>query len=81
MSRGARLRRRRARDKRELQKVMDWEGLTQAALALRAGVSRQTVTATLSGARHNACVLDALRGMGAKEKHLADPHSDDGARA
>lgn len=63
----------RASSKREIQRILDSKGKNFVDVARLAGVSNQTVSATISGFRHSPRVLDALREMGIPEQLLFDP--------
>lgn len=65
----------RAKRKRDIQKVMDAKGKTQASLASDLGISRQAVSATINGIIHSPVVLDALRGIGVPASLLFDPRA------
>lgn len=65
----------RAKRKRDIQKVMDAKGKTQASLASDLGISRQAVSATINGIIHSPAVLDALRGIGVPASLLFDPRA------
>ena len=63
----------RARNKRLIQLHMDDLELTGPILAEKAGVTRQSVSATLNGHLHSPKVLKALREAGVPENLLCDP--------
>lgn len=63
----------RANSKREIQHLLDKKGKNFVDVAELAGVSKQTVSATVNGYRHSPRVLDALRSVGIPEKLLFDP--------
>lgn len=63
----------RAESKREIQRLLDDKGKNFADVAEAAGVTPQTVSATMNGFRHSPRVLDALRSFGIPEKLLFDP--------
>lgn len=65
--------RRRADSKREIQRILDSKGKNFVDVAMAAGVTRQTVSATMNGYRHSPRVLDALRSLGIPERLLFDP--------
>ena len=65
--------RRRADSKRDIQRILDSEGKNFVDVAEIAGVTPQTVSATLNGFRHSPRVLDALRSFGVPERLLFDP--------
>lgn len=65
--------RRRADSKREIQRILDNKGKNFVDVAEVAGVTRQTVSATMNGFRHSPRVLDALRAFGIPEQLLFDP--------
>ncbi|HIW01514.1 MAG TPA: LacI family DNA-binding transcriptional regulator [Candidatus Desulfovibrio intestinipullorum] len=65
--------RKRADVKRDIQRVLDAKGMNLVDVAKVAGVSRQTVSATLNGFRHSPRVLGALRSIGVPENLLFDP--------
>lgn len=67
--------RRRADSKRDIQRILDSEGKNFVDVAEIAGVTPQTVSATLNGFRHSPRVLDALRSFGVPERFLFDPRS------
>lgn len=56
--------RRRADSKREIQRILDSKGKNFVDVAMVAGVTRQTVSATMNGYRHSPRVLNALRTLG-----------------
>ena len=60
--------RKRADSKREIQRILNFVDVAEAA-----GVTRQTVSATMNGYRHSPRVLDALRSFGVPERLLFDP--------
>ena len=64
--------RRRADSKREIQRILDSKGKNFVDVAMVAGVTRQTVSATMNGYRHSPRVLDALRTLGIPERLLFD---------
>lgn len=63
----------RAESKREIQRLLDDKGKNFMDVAEVAGVTPQTVSATMNGFRHSPRVLDALRSFGIPEKLLFDP--------
>lgn len=63
----------RADSKREIQRILDNKGKNFVDVAEMAGVTRQTVSATMNGYRHSPRVLDALRSFGIPERLLFDP--------
>lgn len=63
----------RADSKREIQRILDSKGKNFVDVAEMAGVTRQTVSATMNGYRHSPRVLDALRSFGIPERLLFDP--------
>ena len=63
----------RADSKREIQRILDSKGKKFVDVAEVAGVTRQTVSATMNGFRHSPRVLDALRSFGVPERLLFDP--------
>lgn len=63
----------RADSKREIQRLLDYKGKNFADVAEVAGVTPQTVSATMNGFRHSPRVLDALRTFGIPEHLLFDP--------
>ena len=65
--------RKRADSKREIQRILDNKGVNFVHVAEAAGVTRQTVSATMNGYRHSPRVLDALRSFGVPERLLFDP--------
>ena len=65
--------RRRADSKRDIQRILDSEGKNFVDVAEIAGVTPQTVSATLNGFRHSPRVLDALRSFGVPERYLIAP--------
>ena len=65
--------RRRADSKREIQRILDSKGKNFVDVAMVAGVTRQTVSATMNGYRHSPRVLNALRTLGIPERLLFDP--------
>ena len=65
--------RKRADAKREIQRLLDNKGKNFVDVAEMAGVTRQTVSATMNGFRHRPRVLDALRSFGIPERLLFDP--------
>lgn len=65
--------RRRAESKREIQRILDSKGKNFVDVAMAAGVTRQTVSATMNGYRHSPRVLEALRSLGIPERLLFDP--------
>ena len=64
---------RRAQAKREIQRILDGKGKNFVDVAATAGVTPQTVSATLNGYRHSPRVLDALRTFDVPERLLFDP--------
>ena len=71
--------RRRADSKREIQRILDSKGKNFVDVAVVAGVTRQTVSATMNGYRHNPRVLNALRTLGVPERLLFDPRRTENA--
>lgn len=70
----------RADSKREIQRILDGQGKNFIDVAALAGVSKQTVSATMNGFRHSPRVLDTLRLLGVPEDLLHDPrHSNSAA--
>lgn len=65
----------RADSKREIQRILDNQGKNFVDVAEMAGVSPQTVSATMNGFRHSPRVLNALRTFGVPERLLFDPRS------
>ncbi len=63
----------RAENKRKIQEDLDRLALNSTRIAERAGVTRQTVSATLNGHCHSPKVLEALRNAGVPEELLFDP--------
>ena len=63
----------RADSKREIQRILDNKGKNFVDVAEMAGVTRQTVSATMNGYRHSPRVLEALRSFGIPERLLFDP--------
>ena len=63
----------RAEAKREIQKILDDHEKNFVNVAEMAGVTPQTVSATMNGHRHSPSVLKALRALGVPEKLLCDP--------
>ena len=63
----------RADSKREIQRILDNQGKNFVDVAEMAGVSPQTVSATMNGFRHSPRVLNALRTFGVPERLLFDP--------
>lgn len=63
----------RADVKRQIQHLLDVQGQSFADVARAAGVSRQTVSATMNGFRHSPRVLQVLRALGIPEELLFDP--------
>ncbi|HJA79978.1 MAG TPA: LacI family DNA-binding transcriptional regulator [Candidatus Desulfovibrio intestinavium] len=63
----------RADSKREIQRILDGKGKNFVDVAEVAGVTPQTVSATMNGFRHSPRVLDALRSFGIPERLLFDP--------
>lgn len=72
-------RRRRADSKREIQRILDSKGKNFVDVAVVAGVTRQTVSATMNGYRHSPRVLNALRTLGVPERLLFDPRRTENA--
>ena len=66
----------RAKNKRLIQQALDNAGLNAARIAKNAGVSPQTVSATLNGHCHSPKVLEALRKAGVAETLLSDPRKE-----
>lgn len=71
--------RRRADSKREIQRILDSKGKNFVDVAVVAGVTRQTVSATMNGYRHSPRVLNALRNLGVPERLLFDPRRTENA--
>lgn len=71
--------RRRADSKREIQRILDSKGKNFVDVAMVAGVTRQTVSATMNGYRHSPRVLNALRTLGIPERLLFDPRRTENA--
>ena len=71
--------RRRADSKRDIQRILDSEGKILWTVAEEAGVTPQTVSATMNGFRHSPRVLDALRSFGIPERFLFDPRRAENA--
>ncbi|MDD6247795.1 XRE family transcriptional regulator [Desulfovibrio piger] len=71
--------RRRADSKREIQRILDSKGKNFVDVAVVAGVTRQTVSATMNGYRHSPRVLNALRTLGVPERLLFDPRRTENA--
>lgn len=63
----------RADSKREIQRILDDKGKNFVDVAEVAGVTPQTVSATMNGFRHSPRVLEALRTFGVPEHLLFDP--------
>lgn len=63
----------RADSKRDIQRILDSKGKNFVDVAEVAGVSPQTVSATVNGFRHSPRVLNALRSFGIPEQFLFDP--------
>ena len=63
----------RADSKREIQRILDDKGKNFVDVAEGAGVTPQTVSATMNGFRHSPRVLEALRTFGVPERLLFDP--------
>lgn len=63
----------RADSKRDIQRILDSQGKNLTDVANEAGVTTQTVSATMNGFRHSPRVLDALRNFGVPESMLFDP--------
>ena len=63
----------RADSKREIQRLLDAKGKNFVDVAAAAGVTPQTVSATMNGFRHSPRVLEALRTFGVPERLLFDP--------
>lgn len=63
----------RADSKREIQRLLDDKGKNFVDVAEVAGVTPQTVSATMNGYRHSPRVLNALRTFGIPEHLLFDP--------
>lgn len=73
MSRMNKYGQKRASHKRMIQKALDDAGLNYINIAERAGLSRQTVCATVNGHCHSVKVLEELRKAGVPERFLFDP--------
>lgn len=69
----------RAQAKRDIQRFLDGMGKNFVDVATRAGVTPQTVSATMNGFRHSPKVLDALRSLGVPETYLFDPRREKNA--
>lgn len=69
----------RADSKREIQRLLDAKGKNFVDVAEMAGVTPQTVSATMNGFRHSPRVLDALRLLGIPERLLFDPRRTESA--
>lgn len=69
----------RAQAKRDIQRCLDGMGKNFVDVATEAGVSPQTVSATMNGFRHSPKVLNALRSLGVPEKFLYDPRREKNA--
>ena len=69
----------RADSKREIQRLLDAKGKNFVDVAAAAGVTPQTVSATMNGFRHGPRVLDALRFFGIPERLLFDPRRAESA--
>ena len=69
----------RADSKRDIQRILDGKGKNFVDVAVTAGVTPQTVSATMNGFRHSPKVLDALRELGVPEKLLFDPRREKNA--
>lgn len=69
----------RADSKREIQRLLDAKGKNFVDVAAAAGVTPQTVSATMNGFRHSPRVLDALRFFGISERLLFDPRRAESA--
>lgn len=69
----------RAQAKRDIQRLLDGMGKNFVDVATKAGVSPQTVSATMNGFRHSPKVLDALRAFGVPERYLYDPRREKNA--
>lgn len=69
----------RADSKREIQRLLDAKGKNFVDVAEMAGVTPQTVSATMNGFRHSPRVLDALRLFGIPERLLFDPRRTESA--
>lgn len=67
--------------KRDIQKILDDAGMTQASFARLVGLTKQAVSATLNGTCHSPTVLDKLRELGVPEKFLCDPRNSNSGRA
>lgn len=63
----------RADSKRDIQRILDSKGKNFVDVAEVAGVTPQTVSATMNGFRHSPRVLNALRSFGIPEQLLFDP--------
>ena len=64
---------------REIQRLLDAKGKNFVDVAAAAGVTPQTVSATMNGFRHSPRVLDALRFFGIPERLLFDPRRAESA--
>lgn len=69
----------RADSKREIQRLLDEKGKNFVDVAEVAGVTPQTVSATMNGYRHSPRVLNALRSFGIPERLLYDPRRAESA--
>lgn len=69
----------RADSKRGIQRILDSKGKNFADVAAVAGVTPQTVSATMNGFRHSPRVLEALRSFGIPERFLFDPRRAESA--
>lgn len=69
----------RADSKREIQRLLDAKGKNFVNVAEVAGVTPQTVSATMNGFRHSPRVLNVLRSFGIPERLLFDPRRAESA--
>ncbi len=63
----------RAENKRLIQKHLDEVGLNGTKIAERAGLNRKTVSFVLNGHCHSPKVLEELRKVGVPEEYICDP--------
>jgi transcriptional regulator with XRE-family HTH domain len=63
----------RNRVRRRIQEHLDKLGLSMADVARDLDLTRQLVSATVSGEKHNRRVLARLRELGVPERYLFDP--------
>lgn len=69
----------RAQAKRDIQRFLDGMEKNFVDVATKAGVTPQTVSATMNGFRHSPKVLAALRSLGVPERYLFDPRREKNA--